>query len=106
MGSLPRAAHAADEASLESDEKEPLKPIKGMPPSLIDLPSGCSFHPRCPYAKDICTAEVPPVKTISEGHTAQCHFAGEEGFTKEKMEAKVDFSEDIAIADFLTGGEA
>ncbi|MCL2437894.1 MAG: ABC transporter ATP-binding protein [Coriobacteriia bacterium] len=83
MGSLP---HTASDLA----EKTELLPIEGMPPSLIDLPGGCSFHPRCPYAKEICVNEVPvPVQiesTSSKPHTANCHFAGNPGFTKEKME--------------------
>lgn len=77
MGSLPRA---------DMSEKEELKPIQGMPPSLIDLPSGCSFHPRCPYAKDICYTEIPELKSVDRTHTAACHFAGQVGFTRQEME--------------------
>ena len=84
MGSLPRA---------DMTEKEPLMPIHGMPPSLVDLPSGCSFHPRCPYAKDICRTEVPSTHVIEGMHTATCHFAGESGFTREVMEKEVGQSE-------------
>lgn len=77
MGSIPRA---------DMTEKAPLKPISGMPPSLIDLPSGCSFHPRCPYAKDICKTEVPELRVLDGVHASACHFAGEPGFTKDEME--------------------
>lgn len=77
MSSLPRA---------DMTEKETLKPITGMPPSLIDLPEGCSFHPRCPYAKEICKTEVPQLRSIEGAHTAACHFAGDAGFTREIME--------------------
>lgn len=77
MGSIPRA---------DMTEKAPLKPISGMPPSLIDLPSGCSFHPRCPYAKDICKTEVPELRVLDGVHASACHFAGEPGFTKDGME--------------------
>lgn len=75
MGSIPRA---------DMTEKEELTPIEGTPPSLIDLPAGCAFHPRCPYAKDICSREVPELRVISEGHSAACHFAGQDGFINEK----------------------
>jgi oligopeptide transport system ATP-binding protein len=61
-------------------EKGDLCPIKGQPPSLIDVPSGCAFHPRCPYAKEICTTDVPELRTITDGHRAACHFAGDPGF--------------------------
>lgn len=75
MGSIPRA---------DMTEKEELTPIEGTPPSLIDLPAGCAFHPRCPYAKDICSREVPELRVISEGHSAACHFSGQDGFINEK----------------------
>lgn len=84
MGSLPRA---------DMTEKEPLKPIHGTPPSLVDLPRGCSFHPRCPYAQDICRTEVPASHVIEGKHTAACHFAGNEGFTREAMEQEVKNNE-------------
>ena len=51
--------------------------IKGELPSPIHLPSGCTFHPRCVYRKDLCKEVVPPMKEISPGHFALCHFAGE-----------------------------
>ena len=62
-------------------EHDRLTRIPGQPPSLIDVPSGCPFHPRCPYAKlpDPCAASVPEMRTVeSEGpaHPAACHFAG------------------------------
>ncbi len=43
-----------------SGEKRPLASLSGEPPNLADLPSGCAFHPRCPYATDICRLESPP----------------------------------------------
>ncbi|MEE9236358.1 MAG: oligopeptide/dipeptide ABC transporter ATP-binding protein [Thermoplasmata archaeon] len=51
--------------------------ISGEIPSPIDLPPGCSFHPRCPYVKDICREVTPELREITEGHYAECHFAGE-----------------------------
>jgi peptide/nickel transport system ATP-binding protein len=44
----------------------------GQPPSLIDPPTGCRFHPRCPYAWERCASEAPPAFTLSENHTARC----------------------------------
>jgi peptide/nickel transport system ATP-binding protein len=44
----------------------------GDPPSLIDPPSGCRFHPRCPQAKDICQAEAPPRSELSRGQWTTC----------------------------------
>jgi peptide/nickel transport system ATP-binding protein len=45
---------------------------RGAPPSLSAPPSGCRFHPRCPFAMDICKREVPPPFAISSGHIAAC----------------------------------
>ena len=62
------------------DEKHPLKPIKGNPPSLIELPQGCPFSPRCPFAKAICH-ESTPAKFVDEtGHYSFCHFSDDEAF--------------------------
>ena len=63
--------------SLISDD-ERLLPIQGAPPSLINLPSGCTFHPRCPYAIERCVAEVPRLRSIS-GYSGlvSCHRAEE-----------------------------
>ncbi len=59
------------------DEKKPLTPIDGNPPSLMNLPAGCPFAPRCPYAKDICHEKLPEHYTTETGHYAACHFAGD-----------------------------
>jgi len=46
--------------------------IPGSPPDLIDLPRGCKFHPRCPYAIDKCKEEEPPLVTVGREHEAAC----------------------------------
>ncbi|MCY4071550.1 MAG: ABC transporter ATP-binding protein [Chloroflexi bacterium] len=51
--------------------------LEGDVPSPANPPSGCVFHPRCRYAQDICTREVPPLVEIAPGHSARCHFAEE-----------------------------
>ena len=51
--------------------------IPGNPPSLVEPPTGCRFHPRCPYVQDICKTQVPPGVVIAEGHVSFCHFAKE-----------------------------
>ena len=51
--------------------KRPLATLGGEPPNLVDPPSGCRFHPRCPYATDICQREEPPV-VDRDGHWANC----------------------------------
>lgn len=55
------------------------RPIKlpGEVASPINPPTGCYFHPRCRYAKDICAVEIPPLKEVAPEHYASCHFAGE-----------------------------
>jgi oligopeptide/dipeptide ABC transporter ATP-binding protein len=48
--------------------------IKGEVPSAINPPSGCKFHPRCPYAEKICSETNPPLEEIAPGHLVACHF--------------------------------
>jgi peptide/nickel transport system ATP-binding protein len=52
----------------------PMK-LPGEVPSPANPPSGCYFHPRCQYAKDICKVERPPLREVSPGHYAACHFS-------------------------------
>ncbi len=49
-----------------------LEAIPGTVPNLINPPPGCRFHPRCPYAKDICKKEKPPLVEVSPGHKVAC----------------------------------
>ena len=72
-------AHPYTEGLLASmprvDSKgEELYAIKGLPPSLMNLPPGCNFNPRCPYKKDICLQEVPPREEVAPGHGSACFF--------------------------------
>jgi peptide/nickel transport system ATP-binding protein len=60
---------------LDSDEDEPLHPINGLPPSLIFVPSGCPFHPRCPYVMDVCRDVVPPLLPSDGHHASACHLS-------------------------------
>jgi oligopeptide/dipeptide ABC transporter ATP-binding protein len=53
--------------------------LKGEPPSLLNIPSGCSFHDRCPYVIDICTEIEPTLRAISNGHMVACHISEEIG---------------------------
>jgi peptide/nickel transport system ATP-binding protein len=55
-----------------------LKPIKGSPPSLIFVPKGCSFHPRCPYVFDECRSQVPDLVDDGEEHFDRCLLPLEE----------------------------
>ena len=64
-----------------TEDEEWLKPIPGQPPSLINRPSGCAFHPRCFLSQGRlpCREQVPELRPIDTGseHTAACHFAEE-----------------------------
>ncbi|KUN02324.1 methionine ABC transporter ATP-binding protein [Streptomyces yokosukanensis] len=57
------------------DQKgQELYAIKGLPPNLTDIPPGCSFHPRCPMAQDVCRTGEPPLYEVSEVRGSACHF--------------------------------
>jgi peptide/nickel transport system ATP-binding protein len=47
--------------------------VSGEPPNPIDPPSGCVFHPRCPFATEICRTDEPPLARYPNGHLAACH---------------------------------
>lgn len=59
---------------------EELIPIKGMMPDPMELPEGCAFLPRCPYAIDACEKTVPPLKHHEGTHLAACHAYDDENF--------------------------
>jgi oligopeptide/dipeptide ABC transporter ATP-binding protein len=65
-------------ASLAEEEKtgehELVSQLRGEPPSPIDPPAGCRFHPRCPLAQEVCHTVVPEVARPGEGHLVTCHF--------------------------------
>jgi peptide/nickel transport system ATP-binding protein len=60
--------------SMIKAEKKKLTSIPGSPPDLIDPPTGCRFHPRCPYAEDICSREEPSFDEVEPGRFVACHF--------------------------------
>ncbi|RNG22353.1 ABC transporter ATP-binding protein [Streptomyces botrytidirepellens] len=71
LDSIPRLDHKGQE----------LYAIKGLPPNLLKIPSGCAFNPRCPKAQDVCRTEVPPLAPVTEqdgtelpGRGSACHF--------------------------------
>jgi oligopeptide/dipeptide ABC transporter ATP-binding protein len=68
LRSLPRLGH----------DTARLTPIAGAPPSLIFLPDGCSFSPRCPYVFDECRAIEPELLPIDGHHAARCHLSLED----------------------------
>jgi peptide/nickel transport system ATP-binding protein len=70
--------------------RDRLHPIKGSPPSLIHVPSGCPFHPRCPYVFEICPKEIPPLLPSNGNHASACHLplAEKERIFHEKVAAR------------------
>jgi peptide/nickel transport system ATP-binding protein len=52
-----------------------MKSIPGLPPDLLEPPPGCRFHPRCPFAKNLCKKEEPPMKEVEKRHMVACHLA-------------------------------
>ena len=60
-------------------EVERLDTIKGLVPSLIDIPPGCPFHPRCTHTMPVCRKEMPELIKVDEGHRVKCHLFDAEG---------------------------
>jgi len=58
-------------------QRRKLMGIAGNPADLIDPPTGCRFHPRCPYAEDICKNVKPELEEFSNNHLVACHFSHE-----------------------------
>jgi len=58
----------------QSSDEEVLAQLKGEPPSPIDVPSGCRFHPRCPLAQELCHTEAPAITKAGNDHIVTCHF--------------------------------
>lgn len=63
-----------------SGPKRKLKTMPGEPPDLINPPSGCRFHPRCPNAQQICSQEVPEFRDVGDEHYVACYFPMEVTF--------------------------
>ena len=66
MKSIPR---------LDSEIKK-LEIIKGLVPNLLDLPSGCPFHPRCDFCFELCTKKMPELINVGKNHLVRCHLVG------------------------------
>jgi oligopeptide transport system ATP-binding protein len=64
MGCLPR----------RDVHTERLSPIEGSPPDLLAIPSGCAFRPRCPFARERCAREEPPLIELSPDRVTACHY--------------------------------
>jgi oligopeptide/dipeptide ABC transporter ATP-binding protein len=60
--------------TLDIPRKTKLNVIKGIVPSLYELPSGCRFRTRCPHVMDICVKEPPPLIGVGENHFASCYL--------------------------------
>ncbi|WP_405805670.1 ABC transporter ATP-binding protein [Streptomyces sp. NBC_01187] len=73
LGSMPR---------IDRDRTERLIPVKGSPPSLINVPQGCAFNPRCPYADvpkgGVTRTTRPELREVRPGHLSACHMAQED----------------------------
>ncbi|MFC4493874.1 ABC transporter ATP-binding protein [Streptomyces ovatisporus] len=69
LGSMPR---------IDRDQTERLIPVKGSPPSLINIPDGCAFNPRCPYADvpkgNVSRTRRPELRDVGGGHQSACHM--------------------------------
>jgi oligopeptide transport system ATP-binding protein len=57
---------------LDAERHEPLKPIEGLPPNLIDLPPGCAFQPRCPFRIERCSRDTPALNRVGDTQLAAC----------------------------------
>jgi oligopeptide/dipeptide ABC transporter ATP-binding protein len=95
LASLPRVDDPGD---------EPLVPIPGSPPSLIHLPPGCAFHPRCRFARlpGLCNEVVPPLRLVAgDAHQSACHYAEDlEAVSVVALKASVS-PEELLVADDL-----
>lgn len=73
-----RPAHPYTRALMEAvpvahpSERRVREPISGESPSAVNPPSGCAFHPRCPFATEICRGEVPQLEEVAEGQMVAC----------------------------------
>jgi len=57
---------------LDAERHEPLKPIEGLPPNLIDLPPGCAVQPRCPFRIERCSRDTPALNRVGETQLSAC----------------------------------
>lgn len=58
--------------------KRDFKPVAGEIPSPLNPPTGCHFHPRCPFVMDRCRVEQPKLRTVAAGHVSACHLDDED----------------------------
>jgi len=99
MSSIPRVG----------EKRERLQTIPGTMPDLVELPSGCSFHPRCPFAEDACTKKEPPLVDTETGQAADGstdqHAAACLEYTGDLVEG-LDYQVNVDGADLGTGSSA
>ncbi|WP_421758764.1 ABC transporter ATP-binding protein [Devosia sp.] len=72
------------------DQKKPLVGIPGLPPPLVNLPAGCSFNPRCPYAFERCRTETPLLQQITPLERVACHLYPEHQSLPPRPAAKLE----------------
>jgi peptide/nickel transport system ATP-binding protein len=98
LGSLPR---------LDANRKERLTPIKGSPPSLVNLPPGCPFSTRCPMRQPVCDEREPDLlATESPDHLAACHFSDElSGVSPTDLFAAGDTTAELVGSDVAEGAD-
>ncbi|MEO6892389.1 MAG: ABC transporter ATP-binding protein [Ktedonobacteraceae bacterium] len=73
----PLAGAMAHPTDAQAPTNEATSPARGEPPSLINPPGGCRFHPRCPHAMDICRQRFPRRTEFGEGHWTHCFLYGD-----------------------------
>jgi len=71
--------------SHEEDTEENLKTIEGTVPSPYEMPTGCAFAPRCPYAKEICSQSMPELEAIADGRKVRCFIHQTEDWKGEEI---------------------
>jgi oligopeptide/dipeptide ABC transporter ATP-binding protein len=99
LGSLPR---------LDESRKQRLSPITGAPPSLVNLPPGCPFSPRCPLAQPVCDEVEPELFTTeNSAHRAACHFHDKlVGVSAVQLFGTTSADPDLGVAAVSTEGAA
>ncbi len=73
---------------------ERLVPNEGRRPSLINVPSGCAFHPRCPYRFEPCDTERPELRDRGGGHADACHLSADQKAANRRE--RLDMQEPVA----------
>ena len=96
LGSIPR---------LDGGRGQPLTPIEGVPPSLVDLPPGCPFAPRCPVRIEICSEVEPDSRARSvPRHAAACHRSARHRVGRTSSAPASSRPSDVALSDARAAG--